>query len=53
MFLKILGKRTDGMHFIRTGITFINLYDKITIEKSSKTEIKYIGKFTIITLFIR
>ena len=45
MFLKILGKRTDGMHFIRTGITFINLHDKITIEKSSKSEIKYTGKF--------
>ena len=45
LFLKILNKRTDNYHNIRTGITFINLFDKITVEKSSFFKIYYIGKF--------
>ena len=45
LFLKILGRRNDGLHNIRTGITFIDLYDKIQIEESDKTEVKYYGKF--------
>jgi len=32
VFLKVLGKRKDGFHNIRTGITFINLYDEIEIN---------------------
>ena len=45
LFLKILNKRTDNYHNIRSGITFINLFDVITVEKSSLFKIHYIGKF--------
>ena len=45
LFLKILNKRTDNYHNIRSGITFINLFDQITVEKSSFFKINYIGKF--------
>ena len=45
LFLKILNKRTDNYHNIRSGITFINLFDEITVEKSSFFKITYIGKF--------
>ena len=45
LFLKILNKRIDSYHNIRSGITFINLFDKITVEKSSSFKINYIGKF--------
>ena len=45
LFLKILNKRTDNYHNIRSGITFINLFDEITVEKSSFFKIYYIGKF--------
>ena len=45
IFLKVLGKRNDGFHFIRTGITFINLFDKIEIQKSNLTEVIYKGLF--------
>ena len=29
IFLKVLGRRSDGYHIIRSGITFIDLYDEI------------------------
>ena len=45
LFLKILNKRSDNYHNIRSGITFINLFDEITVEKSSFFKISYIGKF--------
>ena len=45
LFLKILNKRTDNYYNIRSGITFINLFDKITVEKSTSFKINYIGKF--------
>ena len=45
IFLKVLGRRPDGMHIIRSGITFINLFDKITIKKSEKMNISYSGSF--------
>ena len=45
LFLKIINKRTDNYHNIRSGITFINLFDKITVEKSSFFKITYIGTF--------
>lgn len=45
IFLKVVGKRNDGYHEIRSGITFINLFDKIEIKKNSKNNISYIGKF--------
>ena len=34
IFLKILNKRIDEYHSLRTGITFIDLFDKIEIKKS-------------------
>ena len=45
LFLKIINKRKDGYHNIRSGVTLINLFDEISIEKSSNFEIKYIGNF--------
>tara|TARA_B100000700_G_scaffold227159_1_gene250766 strand:+ start:776 stop:1615 length:840 start_codon:yes stop_codon:yes gene_type:complete len=46
LFLKVFNKRKDGYHNIRSGITFINLYDEINVEIKDKTSIKYFGKFT-------
>jgi len=45
IFLKILGKRSDGYHLIRSGITFINLFDEIEIKQSDKMRIHYTGSF--------
>ena len=45
LFLKILNKREDGFHNIRTGVTFINLYDEITVQRHDKFEISYNGIF--------
>ena len=45
LFLKILNKRADNYHNIRSGITFINLFDEISYEKNSSFKINYIGKF--------
>ena len=36
LFLKINEKRDDGYHNIRSGITFINLFDVIEIKRSEK-----------------
>ena len=45
LFLKIINKRDDGYHNIRTGITFIDLCDEITVQPHSKFEVIYTGKF--------
>ena len=45
IFLKVLGRRSDGYHIIRSGITFINLYDEVEINISNKMCIRYIGPF--------
>ena len=45
LFLKIINKREDGYHNIRSGITLINLYDEVSAEKNSEFKIKYIGNF--------
>jgi len=45
LFLKIINKREDGYHNLRSGVTLINLYDEITVEKNSKFFVKYIGEF--------
>ena len=45
IFLKVLNKRIDGYHSLRTGITFIDLFDKIEIKKSDETKIQYKGFF--------
>ena len=44
LFLKIINKRDDGYHNIRTGITFIDLYDEITVQPHDKFKVEYIGK---------
>ncbi len=45
LFLKVLGKRKDGFHEIRSGITFINLYDILEIHHSDDMSIRYEGSF--------
>jgi len=45
LFLKIISKRDDGYHNLRSGITLINLYDEVLAEESSAFKVKYIGKF--------
>ena len=45
LFLKIINKRDDGYHNLRSGVTFINLYDEITAKKNSYFKVKNIGKF--------
>ena len=45
LFLKIINKRSDSYYNIRSGVTFINLFDQITVKKSSSFQINYIGKF--------
>ena len=45
LFLKIINKRDDGLHNIRSGITVIDLYDEVFAEQSSKFRVKYVGQF--------
>ena len=45
LFLRILGRRSDGYHIIRSGITFINLFDELEIRKSDRMSISYSGPF--------
>mgnify|MGYP001156735244 CR=1 FL=1 len=46
LFLKILNKREDGYHNIRTGVTFINIHDEISIQSHQKFEVIYSGNFS-------
>ena len=48
LFLKVVNKRKDGYHNIKTGVTFLNLYDEILIETSLKNQnyISYYGPFS-------
>ena len=45
IFIRVLGKRSDGYHAIRSGITFINLFDEVSIKLSDKMHISYSGYF--------
>lgn len=45
LFLKILSKRKDNFHNIFSGITFVNLFDQISIKKSDRMKIYYYGPF--------
>ena len=45
LFLKVEGQRSDGYHEIRTGVTFIDLYDEINIDLAKETSIIYHGRF--------
>ena len=46
LFLKIINKRKDGFHNIRTGATFVNLYDQITVQPNNKFQVNYTGLFS-------
>ena len=46
LFLKILNKRQDNYYNIRSGVTFVNLFDEIKLEQSSSFKISYKGKFS-------
>ena len=35
LFLHVLNKREDGYHNIKSGITFINLFDEVYIKKNN------------------
>ena len=45
LFLKIVSKRDDGYHNIRSGVTLINLFDEVIAEKDDKFSITYTGEF--------
>ena len=45
LFLKIISKKSNGYHNLRSGITLINLFDEVSAKKSSEFKVKYIGKF--------
>ncbi len=45
LFLKIINRRSDGYHNIRTGITLIDLYDEISVKPNGKFEVYYQGRF--------
>ena len=46
LFLKIVSKRDDGYHNIRSGITLISLFDEVIAEKDVKFSVKYTGEFS-------
>ena len=45
LFLRIINKRNDGYHNIRSGVTFLDLYDEMSIEVSNRQSVKYSGPF--------
>ena len=45
LFLKIINKRSDGFHNIRSGVTLIDLCDEILAERDSSFSVEYIGEF--------
>ena len=45
LFLKILNRREDNYHNIRTGITSINLCDEIEVKPSNQFNVEYRGVF--------
>lgn len=45
LFLKVLGRRQDGYHILRSGITFVNIFDQIDIKINDKMLIQYAGPF--------
>ena len=45
LFLHIIGQNNNGYHNIRTGITFLDLYDEINISLSDINNLSYNGPF--------
>ena len=46
LFLKIINKRNDGYHNLRSGVTLINIFDEVIAKKDSHFSVKYIGEFS-------
>tara|TARA_B100001996_G_scaffold148175_1_gene112850 strand:+ start:370 stop:1200 length:831 start_codon:yes stop_codon:yes gene_type:complete len=46
LFLKIITKRNDGYHNLRSGLTLINIFDEVFAKKASEFSVKYIGEFS-------
>ena len=46
LFLKIVSRRNDGFHNLRSGVTLINLFDEVIAVKDSKFSLKYVGEFS-------
>ncbi len=45
LFLKIITKRNDGYHNLRSGVTLINIFDEVIAKKDSQFSVNYIGEF--------
>ena len=45
LFLHIIGQNNNGYHNIRTGITFLDLYDVINISVNDISNLSYSGPF--------
>tara|TARA_B110000495_G_C22840038_1_gene489943 strand:+ start:60 stop:896 length:837 start_codon:yes stop_codon:yes gene_type:complete len=45
LFLRVMGRKKNGYHVIRSGITFINLFDELTVKLSEENKITYTGPF--------
>ena len=45
LFLRIINQRNDGYYNIRSGVTFLDLFDEMSIEVSDTQSIKYTGPF--------
>ena len=45
LFLRIINQRNDGYHNIRSGVTFLDLCDEMSIEISDTQSVKYSGPF--------
>jgi 4-diphosphocytidyl-2-C-methyl-D-erythritol kinase len=45
LFLKIINKRADGFHELKTLMCKIDLFDKLIVEKSDKFDLKIDGEF--------
>ena len=46
LFLRVLRKRKDNYHDIRSGVTLINLFDEVEIIKHHSTDVSYFGEFS-------
>ena len=53
LFLHIIGQNNNGYHNIRTGITFLDLYDDINISLSDINNLSYNGPFKPSSLIIK
>lgn len=45
LFLKVLGKRSDGFHELESLLAFTDLCDELSVEKSDELQIEISGKF--------